>query len=236
MGLFDMFGAGGGTLTIQLQASQVAPGQMVGGVVTFTGGKRPQNITSIKVRLYVTQQQPSVPGKPPAGSTTHDVVPEQTLSGPFQVQPGQACPFQFAFQLPPQMMAEVRGQVDYKISAAADIPGEVDAGATADIQLIGGNGAFAGGAPAPGTYSLTGAEAQLATCGACVVIEAGMPREYYAAQRGTLVIDEVDTRFKASLAQVELAHVSVDPATSTSTVVDACRTSITAASWDVPIN
>lgn len=107
---------------------------------------------------------------------------------------------------------------------------------TLDIQLIGGNGAFAGGAPAPGTYALSGVEAQLATCGVCVVIEAGMPREYYAAQRGTLVIDQVDTRFKASLAQVDLAHVAVDPSTSTSTIVDACRTSITAASWDVPIN
>ncbi len=107
---------------------------------------------------------------------------------------------------------------------------------TLDIQLIGGNGAFASGPPAPGTYALTGVEAQLATCGACVVIEAGEPRQIFAAQRGTLVIDQVDTRLKASLAQVELAHVSVDPTTSTSTIIDACRTSITAASWDVPIN
>lgn len=138
MGLFDVFGAGGGTLTLQLQAMQVAPGQMVGGVVTFTGGKRAQNVTSIKVRMTVTQMQPTVPGKPPAGATTTNVVPEQTLSGPFQVQPGQPCPFQFAIQLPPHMLAEVKGHVDYKISASADIPGEVDAHATADIQVIGG--------------------------------------------------------------------------------------------------
>lgn len=117
--------------------------------------------------------------------------------------------------------------------------GALGAGPTADtldIQLIQGMGAFAGGPPAAGTYALTGADIQLATCGVCVVVEAGMPRAYYAAQSGTLVIDAVDTSFKASLANVELAHVEVDPITSVSTVVDACATSITAASWNTPIH
>jgi hypothetical protein len=107
---------------------------------------------------------------------------------------------------------------------------------TLDIQLIQGNGAFAGGPPAAGTYSLTGAEAQLATCGVCVVVEAGMNRDYFAAQSGTLVIEDVGTSFKGSLSNVQLAHVTVDPATSVSTIADACATSITSASWDTPIN
>lgn len=107
---------------------------------------------------------------------------------------------------------------------------------TLDIQLIEGMGAFSGGPPAPGTFSLTGAEAQLGTCGVCVVIESGTPREDYAAQSGTLVIEQVDTTFKASLSNVELAHVTFDPMTSMSTIVDSCQTSITAASWDTPIN
>jgi hypothetical protein len=107
---------------------------------------------------------------------------------------------------------------------------------TLDIQLIQGMGAFAGGPPAAGTYALTGAETQLATCGVCVVIEAGTPREYYAAQRGTLVIETVDTSFKASLSNAELAHVTVDPMTSVSTIVDACTTSVTSASWDTPVH
>lgn len=116
--------------------------------------------------------------------------------------------------------------------------GALGAGPTADtldIQLIQGMGAFAGGPPVAGTYALAAAETQLATCGVCVVIEAGMPRAYYAAQSGTLVIDKLDTSFKASLSDVELAHVTVDPITSVSTIVDACATSITAASWDTPI-
>jgi hypothetical protein len=117
--------------------------------------------------------------------------------------------------------------------------GAVQPGPTADtldIQLIQGNGAFANGPPAAGMYSLTGAEAQLATCGVCVVIEAGMPREYYVAQRGTLAIQDAGTRFQAALSDVELAHVTVDPLTSMSTIVDSCQTSITGAMWDTPIN
>lgn len=117
--------------------------------------------------------------------------------------------------------------------------GALSAGGTADtldIQLIQGMGAFASGPPAAGTYALTGAEAQLSTCGVCVVLDAGMPRSYFAAQSGTLVIEDATTSFKASLSNVTLAHVDVDPDTSVSTIVDACETHVTSASWDTPIN
>ena len=138
MGLLDMFGAGGGTLTMQLQQMQCAPGQTIQGVVTFTGGKRAQNITSIKVRLSMTETHPAMPGKPAPAPHTMNVVPEQTLSGAFSVQPGTPCAFQFQMQLPPQMKPEVKGQIDYRIGASADIPGEVDQHANVDIQVIGG--------------------------------------------------------------------------------------------------
>ena len=105
---------------------------------------------------------------------------------------------------------------------------------TLDIQLIQGLGAFGGQPPATGTYALTGAESQLATCGVCVVLEAGTPRAYFAAQRGKLVIEQIDTTFKASLSDAVLAHVEVDPTTSVSTIVDACQTTISA-SWETPI-
>ena len=106
---------------------------------------------------------------------------------------------------------------------------------TLDIQLIQGMGAFSGGPPVAGTYKLTGPESQLSTCGVCVVIEAGMPKQDFVAQRGTLVIDALDTSFKAALSDVELAHVTIDPMTTVSTIVDSCRTSISA-SWDTPIH
>jgi hypothetical protein len=138
MGLLDMFGAGGGTLTLQLQAMQFAPGQTIYGVATFTGGKRAQNITSITVRVSMTETHPAVPGKPPPPAQTINVVPDQMLTGAFQVQPGTPHPFQFALQLPTQLKPEVKGQIDYRVGASADIPGEIDQHASADIQVIGG--------------------------------------------------------------------------------------------------
>jgi len=107
---------------------------------------------------------------------------------------------------------------------------------TLDIQLIQGMGAFAGGPPSAGTYELGGVEGQLSTCGACVVLDAGTPRSYFAAQSGSLVIEDATTSFKASLSDVTFAHVDVDPDTSVSTIVDACETHVTSASWDTPIN
>jgi hypothetical protein len=110
-----------------------------------------------------------------------------------------------------------------------------------DVQLVGGAGAFAGGAPHAGTFALTGAETQLATCGVCVVVKTRTPREHFVAQSGTLVIDELGPsgtgRFRATLTDASFVHVSVDFETSMSVVLDdGCHTSITAASWDTPID
>jgi hypothetical protein len=110
-----------------------------------------------------------------------------------------------------------------------------------DIQLIEGHGAFASGPPGPGTYPLTGVERQLATCGICIVLEVGSPRQYVVAQGGTLVIDELGPtgtgRFRATLMNAPFARVLVDPMTTHSTVLnDGCETSITTTSWDTPIN
>lgn len=109
-----------------------------------------------------------------------------------------------------------------------------------DIQLVPGNTVFAGGVAAPGTFALGGAESQLMTCGVCVVLQVSVPRQYFVAQGGTLVIDEVGPTgtgtLRASLADATFAHVMVDLATSRSTVVDdGCTTSITSASWDTMI-
>ncbi len=110
-----------------------------------------------------------------------------------------------------------------------------------DIQLLEGRGAFAGGPPTPGTFALVGAETQLKTCGVCVVLQVSAPRQYFVAQGGKLVIDELGPtgtgRFRATLSNVTLRHVMIDPVTSESMVLrDGCRTSITTTSWDTAIN
>jgi len=195
MGLFDMFGAGGGTLTMVAQSTQVAPGQMVAGTVTFTGGKRQQNITNIKVRFVVETKPMAEPGKPPPAGATKDVVPEQMVTGAFQAQPGTPHPFQFGFQLPPQMLPEVKGQTDYKILASADIPGEVDAHAVVDVQLVGG------GAPM-GMGMGMGAPPAMPTMGSAVMAQHPMggmhPGKVVAMQNGMIGVDWDDAKLGQS--------------------------------------
>lgn len=77
------------------------------------------------------------------------------------------------------------------------------------IQLWDGVGPFAGGAVAPGVYTLGGAEGHFSTCGACVTIVADIvpmvgPTEIYIAQSGTLTIDSVSPTVSGSLADVVL--------------------------------
>lgn len=110
-----------------------------------------------------------------------------------------------------------------------------------DIQLLEGHGVFASGPPRTGMFALNGAESQLATCGTCVVLQVSAPRQYLVVQSGTLTIAELGPtgsgRFVGSLTNATLARVTIDPVTNESRLLhDGCRTSITSASWDTPIN
>src|SRR3954468_15968889 len=100
MGLFDAFGVGGGKVSIQLQTSTAQPGGVLAGAVVYTGGKRPQNITVIKIRLVGSQRtmtKDQNTGQPRESTVAHNVVPDQAISGAFVSQPGQ--PQQFAFNI-----------------------------------------------------------------------------------------------------------------------------------------
>jgi hypothetical protein len=116
----------------------VAAGQVLGGTVTFTGGKRSQQVTNIVVRFVAESRAEAKPGQPPPASQTKPVVPELVVTGAFQTQPGTPHSFPFQFQLPPQLAPEIKGQLDYKLTASVDIPGEADAHAVADLQVLGG--------------------------------------------------------------------------------------------------
>lgn len=197
MGLFDMFGAGGGTLTLVPATTQIAPGGALSGNVTFTGGKRSQNITSIKVRFVCEQRPMGAPGAPPPAPSTKDVVPEQLVSGAFQTQPGTPHTFPFQIQLPPQLAAEIKGQLDYKLLAAVDIPGEVDAHAASDIQVLGG---MAMGAQPPMGAPMMGAPP--IGVGASVLAQHPMgswsPGRVVAVQNGMFGIDWDDAKLGQS--------------------------------------
>ena len=149
MGLFDMFGAGGGKLGIQPQSSQVTPGGGLAGAVGFQSGSRPQQITSITLKLVLNETRiEQTPQGPQQRTHARDVVPPQTLSGPFTTTPGQTHPFTFNLAIPHGLPNSTPQLASYRLVAAADIDGEIDPGATVDIQVVGGsNPAMMGGMP-----------------------------------------------------------------------------------------
>jgi hypothetical protein len=139
MGLFDAFGAGGGKLNIEPQAVQVSPGTQLRGRVSFTAGKRAQQITNIKLRFTQTMNQMvQGPQGPQSQSHSTPVCPEVQLAGAFATEPGNRYDFPFEFQLPAQMVSSTPGQMSYRLHASADIDGEVDPGDGQDIQVVGG--------------------------------------------------------------------------------------------------
>ena len=139
MGLFDMFGAGGGSVVIQPQSAVVSAGQMLAGQVIFNGGSRGQQITKITLKLTMeTRSMRMTPQGPQPHTESRDVVPETVVSGPTQSQPGQAMAFPFNFSIPPGMPNTTPQQVSYHLRANADIPGEVDSGKSMEIQIVGG--------------------------------------------------------------------------------------------------
>jgi hypothetical protein len=163
MGLLDAFGVGGGKLTVQLQNASVAAGGMLTGSATFASGKRSQKITAIAVRLVCNEQHVNKPqyenvsgGKgeaqptgPQTTTTSRDVVPQQSVTGPFASQPGQTHPFNFQLNIPPNVFPTEPPHRTYRLVASADIDGEIDPGANADVVIVAGG--FAGASPSAGS-------------------------------------------------------------------------------------
>jgi hypothetical protein len=148
MGLFDAFGVGGGKLALMLQTVSAQAGGTLTGTAAFTGGKRAQNITAITVKLTASEVTVTqTPNGPQNSTASRDVVPAQTLSGPFTSQPGQTASFPFSIEVPAGLRATLHGQVSYRVNASADIDGEVDPGASADVSIT----------AAPGTAAMPGA-------------------------------------------------------------------------------
>jgi ABC-type glycerol-3-phosphate transport system substrate-binding protein len=61
------------------------------------------------------------------------------------------------------------------------------------VKLVAGKGAFTGGAPRTGTFSVTGADASFANCGVCTNIIADIvtgqgPRKFYFADSGSVTL------------------------------------------------
>lgn len=119
-----------------------------------------------------------------------------------------------------------------------DLPGGT--AASADVLLLetwDGKGPFVGGAVKPGTYTISGADTSIATCGVCLYVmgdvdAAGVAKQVYLAQSGTVTIEAVGTTFTASVSGVGLAHWDM---TAQAAATDSCTADLGAATMSAPV-
>jgi hypothetical protein len=151
MGLLDKFGKGGGTVTVDIDATAAAAGSTMTGKITFTGGKRAQKITALIVWLTRGTGTNINLGKGEVKETdggTAPIGPKVTVTGPMQAEPGQVYTFPFAIQIPTSVMnsrtMDINGQPGpimqtYRVWGTADIPGEIDKhGQSNNFEITGG--------------------------------------------------------------------------------------------------
>ncbi len=110
------------------------------------------------------------------------------------------------------------------------------------IELWDGDAPFGAGF-APGGYTLSGDQADLIQCGACVFIAAnrvaGQPLDFHMASSGMLTLDTIDAspttgRVAGSLSGLNLRQVTVDQSGQT-TVPSGCRPTLDALAFDFTV-
>ena len=128
MGLFDMFGAGGGTATFELPEAVARCGQSFSGTVVFTAGKRKQKINGMAVWFVEND-----------GDGEKLLWAPDKLPLDDEIGPGEVRRYPFRVDVPRASQTRVNGQAvkRYGLRASLDIPKEVDPQAKADIDLQG---------------------------------------------------------------------------------------------------
>ena len=139
MGLFKMFGVGGGKLDVVLDVEQVSAGGAISGAAKFFGGKRDQTIDaltlSLKCTTYRIEQTANGPVK---RSDVTSIVPKTIIASNVLSSAGGTVEFRFSFPLHAGLYNSEPGKVEYKLYGAADIDGEVDPGDSETITVVGG--------------------------------------------------------------------------------------------------
>jgi hypothetical protein len=112
-----------------------------------------------------------------------------------------------------------------------------------EIELWDGLGAFEGGAVAPGTYEITGDEAQVVTCGVCLYIysdatvvegEIVDSAKDYIATGGSITVDTITGNFTGTLDSVSFTEIDWTSELG-EPLEDGCTTAIPAADFDAAI-
>lgn len=126
MGLFDMFGKGGGTLTFELETPHATCGQQFRGTLVFEGGKRSQKIEGMQIWFVSNEGDgESVLWAPTKLPLTDTIGPGETKRYPFEVK------------VPPAAQININGVAikEFGIRGSLDIPKEIDPQAKHKIEL-----------------------------------------------------------------------------------------------------
>jgi len=105
------------------------------------------------------------------------------------------------------------------------------------VQLKGGRGAFAAGAPVPGTYPLTGADAAYGTCGVCVTLIGDLvpgqgPTQFHFATGGTVTVSSAPGRLTGSVSGVTFGELDL---TSETLVPGGCTSRLGGLAFDAAL-
>lgn len=103
------------------------------------------------------------------------------------------------------------------------------------IEVYGGTSQFPG-LPEPGTYDLSGDNAQYSTCGVCVLLLAdsdgdGIPSETYLATSGTVTLTQTGPGLVGVYTDLVFEQVEIDSETYISTPVGECATTSSAGAF-----
>jgi hypothetical protein len=132
MGLFDVFGKGGGTVTLELATTAARCGEKLAGSVVFTGGKREQHIHGFQV--WFVKREGGGASDEMLFAPEKMSVPDGTI-----VKPGEVKKFPFEAKVPLVGVSKINGQLQtYHCVASMDIPKEVDPQGSTPITIDGG--------------------------------------------------------------------------------------------------
>lgn len=130
MGLLDKMFGGGTNLELRLDTEKIPEGGTLSGTVSLSGGKKPLELTSLKVRLVyvkVTKRDDS-----PLPSIDLQVLLDNTIVANGTLPPGQLQKYDFSFKVP----TGTDPSGEYRVMALADIPKVKDPSAEAKLKII----------------------------------------------------------------------------------------------------
>jgi hypothetical protein len=116
--------------------------------------------------------------------------------------------------------------------------GELNADELPDLfalQLYDGFGVFTDGI-VPGTYEITGDEAQFATCGLCaLLITDGGEADAYLATSGSVTITSVSPNLTGTVTNLTYTHVDIDENDTSTPNASGCESDIAALAFDAVV-